>query len=108
MRVGIATLLSVLALCAQTNRGGINGTVFDPTGAAIPNATVTITNLGTNQKTVVKTSESGAYSAPSLDPVSYNIAIDATGFSKKVVGPVKVDTAAIATVDVTLQAGQVT
>jgi hypothetical protein len=108
MRAGIATLLSVLALSAQTNRGGITGTVFDSTGAAIPSATVTITNLGTNQKTVVKTSESGAYSAPSLDPVNYNITVEATGFSKKMVGPVKVDTAAIATVDVTLKAGQVT
>jgi len=68
---------------------------------------VTITNLGTNQKTVVKTSDSGSYSAPSLDPVTYSITFEASGFSKKTVGPVKVDTASFASVDVTLQAGAI-
>ena len=46
---------------AQTNRGGISGTVFDPTGAVVPNASVTITNLGTNQKVTEKTSPSGRF-----------------------------------------------
>ena len=108
MRLVAASLLFSLLVSAQTNRGGITGTVFDPSGATIPSAIVTITNLGTNQKTVVKTSDSGAYSAPSLDPVSYSITVEATGFAKKTVGPVKVDTASVASVDVTLQAGLVT
>ena len=41
--------LSALSLLAQTNRGSIAGTVTDPCQAVVPNATVTITNVGTNE-----------------------------------------------------------
>ena len=46
--LGLA-VVCVAALNAQTNRGGITGTVFDPAGAVVPNAAVTVTNVGTNQ-----------------------------------------------------------
>jgi hypothetical protein len=36
-------MLWLVCAMAQTNRGGISGTVFDPTGAVVPNASVTIT-----------------------------------------------------------------
>ena len=36
---------------AQSNKGGISGTVFDPTGAVVPGATVIITDLGTQKAT---------------------------------------------------------
>jgi hypothetical protein len=49
---------------AQTNKGGISGTVVDANGAAVPGATVTITNLGTGQKITVTTSETGSYTVP--------------------------------------------
>ncbi len=103
----VALFLCVVVVLGQTNRGGISGTVTDSAGAVIPGATVTITNIGTNQTVKLTTSEAGSYSAPSLDPVTYRIAVEATGFKRSVVESVKVDTATTATVDVVLEPGAV-
>jgi hypothetical protein len=101
------SLLWAGLLAAQTNRGGISGTVSDATGAVIPGATVTITSLATNQVWKLKTSEAGVYSLQSLDPVTYKVVVEAEGFKKAIIEEVKVDTATIQTVNVTLQAGDV-
>ena len=102
-------LLAAIASClfAQTNRGGISGTVFDSSGATIPGATVTVTNLGTNQKIRLSAKDGGSFSALDLDPVDYRIEVEADGFKKTVVQRVKVDTGNTARIDVTLQPGAV-
>ncbi len=105
-------ILAVFAICTvavvgQTNKGGISGTVVDPNGASVPGAAVTITNLGTGQKVTVTTSESGAFAVQSLDPVSYRILVEASGFKKAVLEPVKVDTASIVTANVKLETGSI-
>ena len=107
VRLCCASFVLAASLAAQTNRGGITGTIFDPSGAIVPGARITVTNLGTNQKIVEKASTAGAYSVPGLDPVTYNIEVEAQGFKKKRVENVKVDTATIATVDITLETGSV-
>ena len=101
-------LLLAVAVLGQTNKGGISGTVLDPNGAAVPGATVTITNVGTGQTQTLTTSESGAYTVTSLDPVTYRITVEMAGFKKAVVESVKVDTATIVTGNVTLETGAVT
>ena len=78
------SILIVVLFCstvtlAQTNKGGISGTIVDQNGASIPNATVTVTNLGTNKALTVTTSSSGAFSFSSLEPVTYQIVVEATG-----------------------------
>ena len=110
MRLLLSTaivLLSVVSLFGQTNKGGIGGTVSDVNGAPIAGATVTITNLGTGQKVTVTTGESGAFSVQSLDPVAYSVTVETKGFKKALVEPVKIDTAAVATANVTLEAGNI-
>src|SRR5437660_8740541 len=57
-------LVPTSLLFAQTNRGGISGTVFDQQGAVVPGATVTIINVGTNQRFVAATSASGSKTVP--------------------------------------------
>ncbi|MBO0720731.1 MAG: TonB-dependent receptor [Blastocatellia bacterium] len=104
----LISLLSFGVASAQTNRGGISGTVSDNSGAAVAGATVIITNLGTNQATKLVTSDSGAYNAPSLEPVNYSVTVQAQGFKKGMVANVKVDTASFVTVNVTLEPGQLT
>ena len=103
----IALLAAASAVVAQTNKGGISGTVVDPNGAAVPGATVTITNVGTGQKVTVTTSDSGSFTVQSLDPVTYRVLVEATGFKKAVLDKVKVDTAAIVTSNVTLETGTI-
>ncbi|MBZ5617831.1 MAG: TonB-dependent receptor [Acidobacteriia bacterium] len=107
MRLVVSLLAFFVLLTGQTNRGGISGTVFDPSGSIVPNATVIVTNLGTNQQIKVKTSASDAFTVLSLEPVTYSVAVEAAGFKKTTVDNVKVDTANTAGVNVTLETGAV-
>jgi hypothetical protein len=100
-------LLCSIATIAQSNRGGISGSVFDANGAGVPGATVTITNLGTNQSVTVRTSDTGSYSATELEPVAYSITVELTGFKEAFLSKVKVDTATTVTMNVTLEIGDV-
>src|SRR5690349_23197738 len=96
-------LAASVVTIAQTNKGGISGTVVDSNGAGVPGATVTITNLGTGQKIMVTTSETGSYRVPSLDPVTYSVMVEAPGFKRAVLDKVKVDTASTAPGNVQLE-----
>src|SRR5262245_7698692 len=92
----VFVLICAIATLAQTNQGGISGTVFDPNGAVVPGATVTITDLGTQKVTTLTTSESGTFSVRSLEPVLYSVRVEASGFKKALIEKVKVDTATTA------------
>src|SRR5918912_1265152 len=100
-------LLLAVAAAGQTNKGGISGTVMDQNGAALPGASVTITNVGTGQKQTVTTSDSGAFQVQSLDPVTYSITVEAQGLKTATVQSLKVDTATTATANVIMEAGAV-
>lgn len=103
----ILILFSAVAIIGQTNKGAISGTVTDAKGGVIPGATVTITSVGTNQSTTLTTSKEGVFSLSSLDPVTYNVKVEAPSFKETIVQNVKVDTASTASVNVTLEAGGV-
>jgi hypothetical protein len=96
-----------LTIIGQTNRGGISGTVTDASGSAVPGAKVTVTNAGTNQSVTLTTSDSGAFSANSLEPVIYTVTVEAANFKTAVVENIKVDTASIQSVNVALEAGNI-
>lgn len=100
-------LIFVATALGQTNKGGISGSVTDANGAAVPGASVTITNIGTNEASTVTTSDEGNFSVRSLEPVSYSITVEAPNFKKALVEEVKVDTASVATVNVALEAGNI-
>jgi hypothetical protein len=65
---------------AQVTTGGLTGQVTDPTGAAIPGATVTVKGAGAAAN-VVTTDEMGRYTIPNLTPGKYTVSVAATGFS---------------------------
>ncbi|HEY4011282.1 MAG TPA: carboxypeptidase-like regulatory domain-containing protein, partial [Acidobacteriaceae bacterium] len=71
------------AMLAQSVRGSIGGSVTDPTGALIPDATVTATNTGTGGKTVTHTTAAGVYHFPDLPLGTYTVTATATGFNTK-------------------------
>ena len=75
-------LLSSPGLRAQsTTDGAIAGTVTDASGAAVPNASVTVTNKGTNLSQGVATDESGYFRAAKLQPGSYTMKVEAPGLA---------------------------
>ncbi|MBV9441499.1 MAG: TonB-dependent receptor, partial [Acidobacteriaceae bacterium] len=80
-----AVCLLVLAccglVCAQVGTGGtILGTVTDPSGAAVPNVAITITNVDTTAITHVTSNSSGEYLAPNLQIGRYTLRAEAPGF----------------------------
>jgi len=74
--------LTCAPLLAQVTSGTIFGTVTDPTGAMIKDASVTIANPANGLTRTVITSGDGAFSAPGLYPGTYNITVEAKGFKK--------------------------
>ncbi len=75
-----AAILCAAHAAAQTNKGAIDGTVTDTSGAVIPGATVTVVNLGTGETFRTVTSDRGTFSFPILDPVEYRITVELQGF----------------------------
>ncbi len=66
----------------STTQGAISGTIFDPTNAAIPNASILIHNDATNQETKLTSDSAGFYTAPQLAPGTYTVTISASGFDE--------------------------
>lgn len=75
----IAVAFTVAAF-GQSNTGSITGVVTDPNGAIVPNATVNITNQGTNEKRTVVADAEGRYDVPSLATGVYTVEVVASGF----------------------------
>ncbi len=78
----IAILFAATAL-AQTS-ASLNGTVQDPKGGVIPGATVKLTNTAGTTQLETTTNESGYYSFPIIQPGTYIVTVEATGFKKTV------------------------
>jgi len=76
----IMVALSPWPLHAQTFYGSIVGTVTDNTGAVVPGATITITNLGTGESRADKTNFSGDYEFVNLVPALYKVDVQAKNF----------------------------
>lgn len=66
---------------AQLTRGALSGTVTDATGAVIAEANVKVTNVNTNQVRTATTNSEGIYRLAALEPGSYRITIQKTGFA---------------------------
>jgi hypothetical protein len=115
--IRLTTIISLLALLftisgaalAQEVTANLNGSVKDTTGALVKGAIVTLTD--TDKKVVVRTlttGDEGEWTAPNLLAGNYSISIEAPGFKKVVQGEIKLDVGQRRTVDMTLEAGNIT
>ncbi|MDQ3748628.1 MAG: TonB-dependent receptor [Acidobacteriota bacterium] len=96
-------VLSIGQVFAQsTVTGGIRGTVTDPQRAIVPNATVTTTNVGTNSTETVTTDANGTFIINNLQPGTYNVAVNQSGFGDFTAQRVVVEVGQVTTVDATL------
>ena len=66
--VSLIAILLIFSICAfaQSNTGTITGVVQDANGAIVPNATVTVTNVGTNENKTVTSDSDGRFEEPWL------------------------------------------
>lgn len=101
----LATALSAGA-DAQVLYGSIIGTVSDRSGAMIPGAVVTVSNITTGQTKQVNTTEEGAYSATDLLPGAYTVTVSAKGFRTAKAGEVHVSSNEVSRVAVQLEVGE--
>lgn len=103
-------LLSIGQIFAQsTVTGGIRGKVTDPQGAIVPNATITVTNVGTNKVETGETDSDGGFRFSNLQPGTYTIAINASGFGTFTREKVVVEVGQVTSIEVPLSiAGQST
>jgi hypothetical protein len=100
-------LLAALPAFAQVDSttATLKGTVTDPTGAVISGATVTATNPNTGITKVAKSAADGSYQIPALPPGSYQVTIEAPGFSREVVKGLELSVGQSASFDSHLKVG---
>jgi Carboxypeptidase regulatory-like domain/TonB-dependent Receptor Plug Domain len=98
-------LFVVSALWSQTATGRIVGTVSDPTGALIPGASITVTNVNTQVAYDTLTNEQGLYQAPLLPIGTYTVTANMPGFQKAVTKPEKLEINQSLRVDIKMVVG---
>ncbi len=104
--VGLLLLVSS-GSWAQSDNANVNGVITDPSGAAVPNAKVQITNQATGRVRTAVTSLSGVYSIPTVPPGMYTLTVEVSGFKKFESKDNKVDPSVPANLSATLTVGQV-
>ncbi len=92
---------------AQVLYGTLVGAVQDASGAAVPGATVTITNTDNNQARQAVTGDTGAYNFPNVLPGPYRVGVQAAGFQAFTQEGVTVTINTVTRLDVQLQLGQI-
>ena len=103
---GIALALTLpSAALAQMLYGTLVGNIRDSTGAVIPGATVTATNIGTNETREAIATDAGTYTFTNLQPGTYRLRIAIQGFKEYVRPAVEVTVNNVARVDVTMEVG---
>src|SRR6202049_1772148 len=103
-------LLSLLVLSldalAQIQNGHFTGTVTGPSSAAIPNAKITITNVGTNLSVTSTTNQTGLFAARELPVGTYKITAEAQGFKTTTNSDLSLNAGTTLRVDFKMQLGQ--
>jgi hypothetical protein len=104
--VAIATLALGLSAWGQATTS-LRGAVTDPSGAAIPNAKVTITNVDTNLSRQTLTTTAGVYNFAAVLPGTYKLTVAAQGFREYVQSGVQLLVSLPSTIDVKLKVGSI-
>jgi len=104
--VGLLIAFCGISARAQYEDGSLIGSIHDATGAAVPSAAVTVTNVNTGNVLKVAANGSGDYAVPSLRVGLYNIEATAPGFAPAQAKNITVSVGGRQRIDLTLKVGQ--
>ena len=99
-------LVNVASAWAQVDRATLSGIVRDSAGAAVPGATVTVTNLATDVEARQLSADGGGYQINNLIPGRYRVDVELTGF-KKITQVITLEVGQRSRLDVELAVGQI-
>lgn len=108
--VALAIMLSAAAVwtSAQTQTATVRGEVTDSTGAVIPGAALTLTNLDQNRPWEVESNAAGAYVIQQIPPGNYSLVVQADGFKRYERQRFILQVAQVAEINVPLEVGDIT
>ena len=112
LRTGLAFVVAIICLCplglfAQTPTGSISGTVTDASGAVVPGAKVTVTDVGKGISRSVTTDSAGRYQVPGLILGGYELQVQMEGFQTEIRRGVQLTVGMDAVINFSLKVGQV-
>src|SRR2546430_12346568 len=99
---------SCLPANAQSTYGAIVGSVVDSSGASVPDANVTLTNLGTSEKRTQTSGSDGLFTFVNLFPGQYRIDVEKQGFKHLTRTPITVEVQQTSRADASFYFGEVT
>ncbi|ADW70432.1 TonB-dependent receptor [Granulicella tundricola] len=102
----VALMITAVASAQLAGKGALRGSVTDSTGAAVPGATIVVTNIATNTKQTLVSTSAGDYEV-SLDPGKYTVTVTLAGFKSFVQQNIQVDALQTFGVNAQLQTGDV-
>jgi len=104
----LLVFISASSLLANAQfRASLRGTVTDPQGAAVPGATVTLTNMSTNQKMVTTSDANGIYQFSALQPTPYSLSAEHQGFKTRTLEHVQIIPEQLNSLDLQMDLGEV-
>ncbi len=106
LSLALAVLFLITNAAAQTESARIQGTITDQAGAAVPGATVSVTEAATNRNIKVQTNDDGSFSVLSLSPGKYQIEVTQANF-KTIKQEITLEVQQVAVLPFTLEAGGV-
>jgi len=95
-----------IALSAQSSSGTVSGSARDSSGAVVPQAQVTLTNVDTNEKRRQLTSADGTYTFPLLPPATYQLEAQHVGFKRFVRPGITVQVQQQMVIDIVMEVGE--
>jgi hypothetical protein len=107
LMLGSVLLLASSSLWSQTFYGSIAGSVLDESGAAVPDATVTLTNIGTAEKRTMNSDPTGSYQFLNLVPGRYRVESEKSGFKHFDRQPIVVEVNTTLRIDIPMVLGTV-
>jgi hypothetical protein len=103
--LGVCLVGAPAGLIAQSSYGTVAGSVTDSTGAAIPNAVVTLVSRDTGETRTVKSNSAGGYYVDSVGTGHYDVSAEAPNFAKTVVQNVLIPPSVTTSVNEVLKVG---